>query len=102
MPSEIRKIATFLEIDINDENWPSILEYCSFEWMKQNATKSVPLVGAAWNGGAKIFINKRVNGRWVDTLSAADSQKYEERAELELGKECAEWLKYGGQPFSKR
>jgi aryl sulfotransferase len=58
MPSEIRKIATFLEIEINYENWPSILEYCSFEWMKHNATKSVPLAGAAWDGGAKIFINK--------------------------------------------
>jgi aryl sulfotransferase len=95
MPSEIRKIATFLEIDINDENWPSILEYCSFEWIKQNATKSVPLAGAAWDGGAKIFINKGVNGRWVDTLSDTDSQEYEERAELELSKECAELLKYG-------
>jgi aryl sulfotransferase len=58
MPSEIRKIAPFLEIEFNDENWPSILEYCSFEWMKHNATKSVPLAGAAWDGGAKIFINK--------------------------------------------
>ncbi len=95
MPSETRKIATFLEIEINDENWPSILEYCSFEWMKHNATKSVPLAGAAWDGGAKIFINKGVNGRWVDTLSDADLQEYEERAELELGKECAELLKYG-------
>ena len=102
MPSEIRKIAAFLEIEINDESWPSILDYCSFKWMKQNATKSVPLAGAAWDGGTKIFINKGVYGCWVNTLSYAESQEYEERAELELGKECAEWLKYGNQRFSRK
>lgn len=65
--------------------------------MKENVTKSVPLAGAAWDGGTKIFINKGVNGRWVDTLSDADSLVYENRAELGLGKECADWLKYGNQ-----
>ena len=97
MPAEIRKIAAFLEIEINEETWPAILEYCSFKWMKENATKSVPLAGAAWDDGAKVFINKGVNGRWADTLSDADSMEYETRAELELGKECADWLKLGNQ-----
>lgn len=95
MPNEIRKIAAFLEIEVKDENWPTILEYCSFKWMKENGSKSVPLAGAAWDGGAKTFINKGVNGRWADTLSDADSLEYEKRAELELGKACADWLKYG-------
>lgn len=62
----------------------------------------MPLAGADCDGGAKIFFNKGVNGRWVDTLSDAVSQEYEERAELELGKECAELLKYGEQPSSKK
>jgi aryl sulfotransferase len=95
MPNEIRKIAAFLEIEINDQDWPKILEYSSFQWMKQNATKSVPLGGAFWDEGAKVFINKGVNGRWADTLSDADCLEYEKRAELELGKECADWLKSG-------
>ena len=29
------------------------LEYCSFDWMKQHATKSVPLGGAFWDAGAR-------------------------------------------------
>jgi aryl sulfotransferase len=40
--------------------------------MKQNATKSVPLGGPFWDEGAKVFINKGVNGRCADTLSDAD------------------------------
>jgi len=38
MPGEIRRIAEFLEIPINELRWNAILEHCSFEWMKKNAT----------------------------------------------------------------
>jgi aryl sulfotransferase len=63
--------------------------------MKQNATMSVPLGGAFWDGGAETFINKGVNGRWVETLSEAESAEYEARSERELGKDCARWLATG-------
>lgn len=92
MPGEMRRIAHFLDIPIDEARWADILEYCSFDWMKQNATKSVPLGGAFWDGGAKVFINKGVNGRWMDTLTAKDSADYEARALHELGYECAHWL----------
>lgn len=95
MPGMIRRIAAFLEIPIDEARWPYILEYCSFEWMKRNATKSVPLGGAFWDAGAEVFINKGVNGRWRDTLTAADSAEYEARAVAELGPECARWLATG-------
>ena len=38
--------------------WEETLEYCSFDWMKRNAAKSVPLGGAFWDAGAQVFINK--------------------------------------------
>ena len=95
MPGEMRRIARFLDISVDDARWPSVLEYCSFDWMKQNATKSVPLGGAFWDAGAEVFINKGVNGRWTDTLSAKDSAEYEARAVRELGPECARWLATG-------
>jgi aryl sulfotransferase len=63
--------------------------------MKKNATKSVPLGGAFWDAGAEVFINKGVNGRWRDVLTAEESAAYEARAEAELGKACARWLATG-------
>ena len=63
--------------------------------MKANATKSVPLGGAFWDAGAQVFINKGVNGRWHDVLTAADSAAYEARAVKELGAACARWLASG-------
>lgn len=95
MPGEMRRIARFLDIPVDETRWPDILEYCSFGWMKKNATKSVPLGGAFWDGGAEVFINKGVNGRWADTLTAGESAEYEARAASELGPACARWLASG-------
>ena len=95
MPGEMRKLAAFLDIAIDEARWDAIVEYCTFEWMKANATKSVPLGGAFWDGGAETFINKGTNGRWKDMLSAEASAAYEARAVRELGEECASWLATG-------
>ncbi|MEQ8665488.1 MAG: sulfotransferase domain-containing protein [Rhodospirillales bacterium] len=96
MAGEIRRIADFLDIEIDEANWETILEHCSFDYMKANATLSVPLAGAFWDGGAGTFINKGTNARWRDVLSEADCKAYERRAEAELGLDCAAWLRGGG------
>lgn len=95
MPGQMRALATFLRISIEQANWPGILEYCSFDWMKAHATRSVPLAGAFWDAGAEVFIHKGVNGRWRDTLTAADVADYEARALRELGADCVHWLATG-------
>ena len=95
MPGEMRKIAAFLDIEIDESRWDTIVEYCSFDWMKANATKSVPLGGAFWDAGAEVFINKGVNGRWKDTLTAEDNARYDAMARSELGEACAQWLQTG-------
>ncbi len=95
MPGQMREIAAFLDIPIDESRWADIVEYCSFDWMKKNATKSVPLGGAFWDAGAEVFIHKGVNGRWVDTLTAEEVEEYEARAEKELGRDCAVWLAMG-------
>jgi aryl sulfotransferase len=95
MPGEMKRIAKFLGIAIDASKWPAILEYCSFDWMKKNAIKSVPLEGTLWDGGAETFIHKGVNGRWTETLPAKDSAAYESQAVTKLGAECAKWLASG-------
>lgn len=95
LPGQMRQIAAFLDIPIDEARWDAIVEYCSFAWMKQNATKSVPLGGAFWDAGAQVFINKGVNGRWADTLTAGDVAEYESTAVRELGADCARWFATG-------
>jgi aryl sulfotransferase len=95
MPGQMRRIASFLDIPIDESKWPTIVEFCSFDWMKAHATRSVPLGGAFWDAGAQVFINKGVNGRWTDVLTAEENAEYEARAIRELGPDCARWLATG-------
>jgi aryl sulfotransferase len=92
MPGEIRRIADFLEIPIDQSRWEDILLHCSFDYMKAHAGKSAPLGGVFWDGGAQTFINRGTNGRWRDELSAGDISQYEARALQELGVACSSWL----------
>jgi aryl sulfotransferase len=41
LPGEIRRIACFLEVPIDEARFPSIVEHCSCDYMKRNATQSV-------------------------------------------------------------
>lgn len=95
MGGAIRRIAQFLEIDIDESRWDSILEHCSFDYMKANASKSVPLGGIFWDGGAETFIHKGQNGRWRDVLPEDLKARYEAMAVEELGPDCARWLANG-------
>jgi len=98
MPGEIRRIAEFLAIPLDQSKWEKILLHCNFDYMKANAAKSVPLGGAFWEGGAETFIHKGTNGRWREILSAEQTRRYEKRAMTELGAECAHWLASGELP----
>jgi aryl sulfotransferase len=95
LPGQVRRIAAFLDIPVEPDRWDAILEHCGFAYMKRHASKSVPLGGAFWDGGAQTFIHRGANGRWRDILTAEDSRRYEETARRELGETCARWLVTG-------
>ncbi len=99
MPGQIRRIADFLGIAIDEARWPAILEHCSFGYMQAHAERSAPLNGAFWQGGARTFINKGTNGRWRDVLTPAESAVYEAIARDRLGPACARWLATGAMPY---
>ena len=95
LDGEMRRISAFLDIPIDEALWPTIVEHCTFDYMKDHAQYAAPLGGSLWEGGATTFINKGVNGRWTDLLTENDVRAYEKRARDELGEECARWLATG-------
>jgi len=97
LPGQMRRVAKFLDIPIDESKWNAMVAHCSFAWMKKNATRSVPLGGAFWDAGAEVFINQGVNGRWADVLTVDEAAEYEARAEAQLGRDCARWLATGEQ-----
>lgn len=95
MEGQIREIAEFIDVEVDEATMADVLNHCSFDYMKSNAEQSVPLGGAFWEGGAKTFIHKGTNGRWKTDLPGEVSQRYEQMAAEQLGDDCAEWLKTG-------
>ena len=91
MPGEIRRMAEFLDIEIDEERWPDIVEHCTFDYMKQNAATLSSFFGELFQGGLKNFVYKGTNGRWRDTLSSEDIQKYENVVSENLTPDCAHW-----------
>lgn len=98
LPGQIRRIASFIDIPIDESNFDAVVEHCGFDFMKANPVNSVPLGGAIWEGGAKTFINKGTNGRWRDVLSEEDNAKYQALSLENLGPGCAHWLATGEMP----
>jgi aryl sulfotransferase len=97
LPGEIRRLAAFLGVTLDEAKLPAILEHCSIEWMRAHGDQTVPLGGAIFDGGAERFLHKGTNGRWRDTLTPDDIARYEAAALRELGPDCAAWLAHGSQ-----
>jgi aryl sulfotransferase len=96
LPAQMRKIASFLDINLDEATFAAAVRHCSFEHMKAHAEQYAPNRGRFYAGGARAFIYKGTNGRWRDVLSADDCRRYEAAAERRLGPSCARWLAEGG------
>jgi aryl sulfotransferase len=95
LPGQIRNIAKFLEIPIDEAKFPAIVEHCTFDYMQRTASKHSPILDMVFQAGGNTFFNKGTNGRWKDSLTAADLRKYEEVVHANLTPECAHWLATG-------
>jgi aryl sulfotransferase len=94
LDGEMRRIAEFLDIPIDEELWPTLVQAATFGAMKANANQTHGDIGFAFKNGADGFIFKGTNGRWRGILSADELQLYESAAEkLEPG--LRTWLEKG-------
>jgi aryl sulfotransferase len=96
LPGEMRRIATFLGIEIDEARWPGMVEHCSLDYMRNAAATSPDQVlNDIFTDGANTFFNKGTNGRWKDVLTAADLAAYEKAVKANLTPECARWMATG-------
>lgn len=97
LESEMSRIAEFLDItSLSDDKWKAAVKHSTFAWMKEHAELTcLDKAEQVFEGGAKSFIHKGTNNRWVDILSEEDNKQYLEKLREELGEECANWLVKG-------
>jgi aryl sulfotransferase len=97
LPGEMRRIARFLDIAIDEAKFPQMLKHCSVEYMKEVASHD-KLLDETFEGGGRTFVNKGTNGRWRDILSPEEVAKCDAVAAANLVPDCAHWLRTGEMP----
>ncbi len=95
LSGEMRRIAEFLEIRVDDELLPELVEAATFENMKANADQLAPDAEAGiWQDNSGFF-NKGKSGQWADILGEEALAAYEAEMRERLGPELAHWLEHG-------
>ena len=92
---EMRRIASFLDIEIPDAIWPRLVEAASFESMKRDGDALMPLATLMWEGGSGRFLNKGTNGRWHDVVAKEDLALYDARVRSAFSPSLAQWIEQG-------
>lgn len=94
LENEMRRIAQFCGIDVDESQWPALVDGASFETMKRDAAMLAPGAARAFKGGADSFIYKGTGGRWREVLTLEDLEVYE-RSAARLDDRLRAWLEGG-------
>ena len=94
---QVRRIAKYLDIEIDEKLLPGILKRISFNHMKENFNMIMPDAERVFRGGEKTFMNKGVNGRWQGVLTETELEQCKAAVARELTPDCANWLEHGGE-----
>ena len=96
LDGEMRRIAAFLQIDVNQDIWPDLMGAAGFAAMQKAGETLMPHTRTMFrDGGAQRFFNKGTNGRWRDVLTDADLALYDAKIREKFSPGLAAWLEGG-------
>ena len=94
--AEMRRIAGFLEIEIEETAWPALVRAAGFEEMRAAGDALAPFHdGIVAAEGSRRFFNKGTNGRWRDVLTERDLALYDGKIRAKFTPGLAAWLEGG-------
>lgn len=97
LAGEMRRIADFLGIETPPALMAELVEAATFEAMKRDGEALLPKVVEYFDNGPERFLNKGVNGRWKDFLTADDLARYDALIRSKLSPAHARWIEQGGR-----
>lgn len=92
---EMRRIARFLGIPVDETLWPSQVDAARFEAMRAASDALMPQIKSHLVGGAQRFFNKGTNGRWRGVLTDDDLALYLAKVRQKFTPALAAWLESG-------
>ncbi len=104
LDGEMRRIADFLEIEIDEDLWPDLVGAATFEAMKRDGPELLASLRRGFERGHETFLHSGTNNRWEGLLTEADLDIYRRRINAALSPGLIAWLEGGrrrtGDPIS--
>ena len=91
LDGQMRRVAAFLDVPVDEDRWPELVASCTFEGMKARADEIADFE-SHFVGGAETFLYKGTNGRWREVLTAEELARYDAVVAERLTPECAVWM----------
>ena len=88
---EMRRIARFLEIEPDEQIWPSLVAAAGFSAMRAASDKLMP----SFRDRDRPFFNKGTNGRWRGVFTPGDLTMYEAKTREKFAPDLAAWVSCG-------
>ncbi len=88
---EMRHVAAFLDVPVEETRWSEQVASCTFEGMKARAAEIADFE-SHFVGGASTFLYKGTSGRWRDVLTDAELADYDAAVARSMPAECARWM----------
>jgi aryl sulfotransferase len=92
---EMRRIAAFLNLDVSDDLWPSLVDAATFARMKADGDVLIPHAHMVYRGGPSRFLYKGSNGRWRGVYRPEDLAHYDAAVKLHFTSDLARWAAEG-------
>jgi aryl sulfotransferase len=95
LAAEMRRVAEFLGVPVDEERWPHLVESCTFASMKRRSD-AIGTFDRGFIGGAETFLYKATNGRWRDVLTDEELAAFDRRCQELLPPDATAWTISGG------
>jgi aryl sulfotransferase len=91
---EMRRVAAFLTIEIDETRWQDLVSSCTFAEMKERGNQIGDL-DRAFVGGIDTFLHRGSNARWRDVLTTDELTEFDRRSRELIPRDAITWTKSG-------
>lgn len=96
LEAEMRKLATYLKIEVPEGKWPTLVEAATFSSMKKNADRTAPDTDfKMWKSNSDFF-RHGTSGQWQGALTEESLALYDKLSRERYDNEMLQWLERGG------
>jgi aryl sulfotransferase len=103
LPTEMRRLAAALDIEVDDDLWPKLITAATFDEMRQRAEHLAPQVTDDFWHSTDRFFAEGTTGKWHGFFGPGDQERYDTRIqELAPDLEFRTWLHGGSRALAGR